>query len=35
MKMRDLTDENFGRKYAIFFVEGIAVSKKMTTFATH
>ena len=35
VKIRDLTAENFGRKYAIFFVEGIAVSKKMTTFATH
>ena len=35
MKMRDLTFKNFGRKYVIFFARGIAVSEKITTFATH
>jgi hypothetical protein len=35
MKMRDLTFKKVGRKYVTFFARGIAVSEKITTFATH
>ena len=34
MKMRDLTFKKVGRKYVTFFARGIAVSEKITTFAT-
>ena len=34
MKMRYLAFQNSGRKYVENFADGIAVSKKITTFAT-
>ena len=34
MKMRDLTFKKVGRKYVRFFARGIAVSEKITTFAS-
>ena len=34
MKTRNLTIEMFGRKYVKNFADGIAVSEKITTFAT-
>ena len=34
MKLRYLTIENVGRKYVKIFAYGIAVSEKITTFAT-
>ena len=34
MKLRDLTVKNVGRKYVKIFADGIAVSEKITTFAT-
>lgn len=34
MKTRYLAIKNVGRKYVIFFADGIAVSEKITTFAT-
>ena len=34
MKLRILAFKNFGRKYVKNFVDGIAVSEKMTIFAT-
>jgi hypothetical protein len=32
--MRDLTFKKVGRKYVRFFARGIAVSEKITTFAS-
>jgi hypothetical protein len=34
VKTRNLSIEIFGRKYVNFFADGIAVSEKITTFAT-
>ena len=34
VKMRVLGFKNFGRKYVKFFADGIAVSEKITTFAS-
>lgn len=34
VKMRDLTFKKVGRKYVRFFARGIAVSEKITTFAS-
>ena len=34
MKTRDLAIQNLGRKYVKNFEDGIAVSEKMTIFAT-
>ena len=34
MKTRNLAVQNLGRKYVNFFEDGIAVSEKMTIFAT-
>ena len=34
VKIRDLAFQKVGRKYATFFARGIAVSQKITTFAT-
>jgi hypothetical protein len=35
MKTRNLAYENFGRKYVKNFADGIVVSEKITTFASH
>ncbi len=35
MKMRALGFKKHGRKYVRFFVDSIAVSEKITTFASH
>ena len=35
MKQRDLTFKKVGRKCVTFFARGIALSEKITTFATH
>jgi hypothetical protein len=35
VKIRDLAFKKVGRKYATFFARGIAVSEKITTFASH
>ena len=34
VKIRNLAFKNFGRKYVNFFADGIAVSEKITTFAS-
>ena len=34
VKIRNLAFKNFGRKYVKFFADGIAVSEKITTFAS-
>lgn len=35
MKTRNLAFKKFGRKYVKIFADGIAVSEKIATFATH